>query len=58
MSLGAINFPLCLRNFFGEFFQPVLVAGIEAVPALGAGICSRAMRRDLWSSFYSRREET
>ena len=26
----ANDFPLCLRNFFGEFFQPVIVTSIEA----------------------------
>ena len=30
---NAIDFRLCLRNFFGELFQPVLVASIEAVSA-------------------------
>jgi len=30
-----LNFPLCLREFFGKFFKPVLVVSIEADPALG-----------------------
>jgi len=29
----ALNIPLCLRNFFGELFEPVLVASIETASA-------------------------
>jgi hypothetical protein len=30
-----LNFPLCLRDFFGKFLKPVFVVSIEADPALG-----------------------
>ena len=33
--MNAIDFPLCLRNFFGKIFQPFFVASIEAVSAFG-----------------------
>jgi len=32
--MHAIDFPLCLRNFFVKLFQTVFIASIEAVPAL------------------------
>jgi len=35
MVMDVLNFPLCLRDFFGKFFQPVFVVSIEAEPALG-----------------------
>ena len=35
MVMNVLNFPLCLRDFFGKFFQPVFVVSIEAEPALG-----------------------
>jgi hypothetical protein len=97
-----IDSPLCLRNFIGKCFQPVIVVGIKAVSAFSvpfgndvhipsvfgkwrlyivpegyfcildmfalmvwslrintcAEICGRAMRRDLWSSSYSRKAGT
>ena len=30
-----LDFPLCLRDFFGKFFQPVFVVSVEADPAFG-----------------------
>jgi hypothetical protein len=35
MVMYVLDFPLCLRDFFGEFFYPVFVVSIEAAPALG-----------------------
>jgi len=32
--MDVLNFPLCLRDFFGKFFQPVFVVSVEADPAL------------------------
>jgi hypothetical protein len=29
-----LDFPLCLRIFFGKLFQPIVVVGIVAVSAL------------------------
>jgi len=34
--MDVLNFPLCLRDFFGKFFLPVFVVSIKADPALGA----------------------
>ena len=31
--MNVIEFPICLRNFFGKIFYPVSVASIEAVSA-------------------------
>jgi len=33
--MDVLNFPLCLRDFFGKFFWPVFVMSIKADPALG-----------------------
>jgi len=33
--MHVLNFPLCLRDFFGKFFLPVFVVSIKADPALG-----------------------
>ena len=35
MVMYVLNFPLCLRDFFGKFLLPVFVVSIKADPALG-----------------------
>jgi len=58
-----------LRQFLSSVFHILFQKGVFAIGVglmvwsprnyIGAGICGRAMRsRDLWSSFYSMREET
>ena len=46
----AIDFPLCLRNFFGKIFYPVFDASIEAVSAFSIpyGKYCEDTRRSIW----------
>jgi len=48
--MNAIDFPLCLRNFFGKIFYPVFDASIEAVSAFSIpyGKYCEDTRRSIW----------